>query len=360
MILRAAVLTLGVLAFSLLTLAGPASAAPWDNEPFWDKPSAQSRDDDDRTYDPPPARQPAQSGEIRDGGPRPEIAPKAPIVIAFSHPEYSAGTIVIDSGARKLYFVLPGNRAFQYPISVGREGFAWAGNETISRKQAWPDWHPPAEMRQRDPKLPEKMLGGVRNPLGAIALYLGNTLYRIHGTNDEKTIGFASSSGCFRMLNASVLHLAQFVQIGTPVSVVNGLPRQPQAPVAEVPPPIRLPPIASNRQQPPPSPVRAAPDDDRFDDNRLDDDRWTSGASAPPARRLPRDSEDADVANITVTPSERRRVDEYDPYVRGPYTRRPFGRDRYADPYDDRAAPDSYASERPRGRAWYDDERDDH
>src|SRR6185437_13791702 len=106
-----------------------------------------------------------------------------------------------------------------------------SGTETVSRKQAWPDWYPPAEMRERDPQLPEKMAGGLKNPLGAMALYLGNTLYRIHGTNDAKSIGRAASSGCFRMLNAHVLHLASITEIGTTVNVVSSLQvsRAPQA-----------------------------------------------------------------------------------------------------------------------------------
>lgn len=162
-------------------------------------------------------------GDIRDGGPRPAIAPQAPPVVAFPH-NFPANSIVIDTGGRKLYYVLADSRAYEYSISVGREGFNWNGSETVSRKQAWPDWHPPAEMRERDPSLPEKMTGGVKNPLGAMALYLGTTLYRIHGTNDVKSIGRAESSGCFRMLNASVLHLASMTEIGTPVGVVTSLP----------------------------------------------------------------------------------------------------------------------------------------
>ena len=122
---------------------------------------------------------------------------------------------------------LPDKRAYRYPISVGREGFNWTGTETISRKQAWPDWYPPAEMRERDANLPEKMTGGLKNPLGAMALYLGNTLYRIHGTNDVKSIGQAQSSGCFRMLNAAVLHLASMAEVGTTVSVVASTARAP-------------------------------------------------------------------------------------------------------------------------------------
>jgi lipoprotein-anchoring transpeptidase ErfK/SrfK len=161
--------------------------------------------------------------DIRDGGARPAIAPAAPAVVHFAY-DFPADSIVIDTGARKLYYVLAGNRAYQYSIGVGRDGFGWTGTETISRKQAWPDWYPPAEMRERDSRLPVRMTGGLQNPLGATALYLGNTLYRIHGTNDPKSIGRAESSGCFRMLNSAVLHLASTAEIGTPVAVVSSLP----------------------------------------------------------------------------------------------------------------------------------------
>src|SRR5262249_26522830 len=158
----------------------------------------------------------------KDGGKRPDIRPQAPPMVTFAY-SFPVGSIVIDSSSRKLYYVLEGNRAYSYPVAVGREGFNWAGTENISRKQAWPDWYPPKEMRQRDPRLPEKMTGGIRNPLGAMALYLGTTLYRIHGTNDAKSIGRAQSSGCFRMLNSDVLHLAELVEIGTSVAVVPSL-----------------------------------------------------------------------------------------------------------------------------------------
>lgn len=164
---------------------------------------------------------------VRDGGPRPAISPQAPPIVDF-HYAYTANSIVIDVSGRKLYYVLADNRAYAYPIGVGREGFGWTGTEKISRKQAWPDWHPPAEMRERDPSLPEKMTGGVRNPLGAVALYLGNTLYRIHGTNDARSIGKAQSSGCFRMMNSAALHLAQIAQIGTTVAVVQSLSSGPR------------------------------------------------------------------------------------------------------------------------------------
>ena len=157
-----------------------------------------------------------------DGGPRPEIQPLVPPRVAFSG-GYTPGSIVIDTSGRKLYYVTGLTSALAYPIGVGREGFAWTGAEKISRVSDWPDWYPPAEMRKRKPELPERMMGGVRNPLGVKALYLGNTLYRIHGTNDPKSIGKAESSGCFRMLNAHVLHLASLAGVGTQVTIVNAL-----------------------------------------------------------------------------------------------------------------------------------------
>jgi lipoprotein-anchoring transpeptidase ErfK/SrfK len=162
---------------------------------------------------------------VRDGGPRPAIQAAAPPIVPFPY-DLKADSIVIDVSERKLYYVLTNSRAYSYSIGVGREGFGWTGTEAISRKQEWPDWFPPAEMRDRDPTLPEKMTGGVKNPLGAVALYLGTTLYRIHGTNDAKSIGKAESSGCFRMLNSAVLHLASITAIGTPVTVVSALPPQ--------------------------------------------------------------------------------------------------------------------------------------
>lgn len=158
----------------------------------------------------------------RNGGDKPYIRAVAPAQVAFSGP-YSPGSIVIDTGARKLYYVLSATSAYAYSIGVGRQGFTWTGKEKVSRVADWPDWYPPADMRRRKPELPERMLGGIRNPLGAKAIYLGNTLYRIHGTNDPKSIGKAESSGCFRMLNENVLHLASLVRVGTEVTVVRSL-----------------------------------------------------------------------------------------------------------------------------------------
>jgi lipoprotein-anchoring transpeptidase ErfK/SrfK len=116
---------------------------------------------------------------------------------------------------------MPGNRAMKYGIGVGRQGFDWAGTQTISRKQEWPDWVPPPEMLQRRPDLPRYMAGGPENPLGARAMYLGGTLYRIHGSNEPETIGTAVSSGCIRMLNEDVVDLYERVKVGTRVVVLR-------------------------------------------------------------------------------------------------------------------------------------------
>ena len=168
---------------------------------------------------------------LMEGGGRPEIQPIAPGRVALRNDE-PPGTILVDNANKKLYYTLGPNEAYAYPISVGRDGFTWTGTEKISRVADWPDWYPPEEMRQRDPKLPVKMLGGIKNPLGVKALFLGNTLYRIHGTNDAKTIGYAASSGCFRMLNEHVVHLASLAGVGTTVKVLPSVAR-PQEPVAE-------------------------------------------------------------------------------------------------------------------------------
>jgi lipoprotein-anchoring transpeptidase ErfK/SrfK len=183
---------------------------------------------------------------LQSGGERPAIAPLTPRMIAFPS-SYPIGSIVIDTKGRQLLFVTSASEALHYPISVGREGFAWAGTETISRKAEWPDWHPPEEMRYRDWRLPEKMTGGIKNPLGAMALYLGSSLYRIHGTNDPKSIGRAASSGCFRMLNGHVVDLASRVEIGTPVAVVHRLPPELEKVVAEQVAPPAPPPSAVKR-----------------------------------------------------------------------------------------------------------------
>lgn len=129
------------------------------------------------------------------------------------------GSIVISTSERRLYLVLPGRKARAYDVGVGRPGYEWYGSHKISRKSEWPDWRPPAEMRKRQPYLPEFMPGGPGNPLGARALYLGSTIYRIHGTIESHTIGSAVSSGCIRMLNQDVIDLYNRVKVGVTVHV---------------------------------------------------------------------------------------------------------------------------------------------
>jgi len=132
----------------------------------------------------------------------------------------AAGTIIIDTAETYLYYVLGDGTAIRYGIGVGREGFTWAGAETVTRKAEWPDWTPPQEMLARQPYLPRWMAGGEGNPLGARAIYLGNTVYRIHGTNMPETIGHKVSSGCIRMLNADVIDLYSRVTVGTKIVVL--------------------------------------------------------------------------------------------------------------------------------------------
>ena len=134
---------------------------------------------------------------------------------------YAAGTIVINTRERRLYYVLGGGQALRYGIGVGRVGFTWAGVTRVSAKKEWPSWTPPAEMIRRRPDLPRHMKGGIDNPLGARAMYLGSSLYRIHGSNEPETIGQAVSSGCFRMTNEDVVDLYGRVHIGAKVVVLR-------------------------------------------------------------------------------------------------------------------------------------------
>jgi len=139
--------------------------------------------------------------------------------VAFTG-RHAPGTIVIDTPSKYLCLVQSGGRAIRYGIGVGRPGFEWAGTKTVSMKREWPDWTPPAEMRKRRPDLPAFMQGGPANPLGARALYLGSSLYRIHGTNEPHTIGQSVSSGCIRMMNEDVTDLYERVRVGTRVHVI--------------------------------------------------------------------------------------------------------------------------------------------
>ncbi len=158
-----------------------------------------------------------QPGLIADDGY--ELAPEFKRQVVFYRTNEPPGTIIVQTAERKLYLVQGNGRALRYGIGVGREGFQWQGLLSISRKAEWPDWVPPPEMIQRQPYLPRFMAGGPGNPLGARALYLGATVYRIHGTNRPDTIGTAVSSGCFRLVNADVMDLYSRVPVGTKVVV---------------------------------------------------------------------------------------------------------------------------------------------
>jgi lipoprotein-anchoring transpeptidase ErfK/SrfK len=151
------------------------------------------------------------------------------------------GTVIIDTGSTVLYYVLGGGRAIRYGVGVGRQGFTWAGVQTISRKAEWPDWYPPTEMIARQPYLPRFVAGGPGNPLGARAMYLGSSEYRIHGTNDPTTIGKFVSSGCIRMTNEDVTDLFSRVDVGSRVVV---LPKNAPLQARTSPAPIR--PVATS------------------------------------------------------------------------------------------------------------------
>jgi lipoprotein-anchoring transpeptidase ErfK/SrfK len=192
----------------------------------------------------PPEYQPEQ-------GPAQQLSPQfRRQIVEFPTPE-PAGTIIIDTPNTYLYLVLGHGKALRYGIGVGREGFTWSGTERISRVKEWPDWFPPKEMIERQPYLPRFMAGGESNPLGARALYLGNTLYRIHGTNQPSTIGTFVSSGCIRLTNDDIADLYDRVGVGTRVVVLPAsMPATassdvPQAPQYSAAPP--LPPAALTR-----------------------------------------------------------------------------------------------------------------
>jgi lipoprotein-anchoring transpeptidase ErfK/SrfK len=160
---------------------------------------------------------------------QPEVGPaelspnlrRQEVALATKEP---AGTLIVDTPNTYLYYVLGGGRAIRYGVRVGRDGFTWTGVQKISRKAEWPDWHPPTEMIERQPYLPRFMAGGPGNPLGARAMYLGSTVYRIHGTNQPSTIGKFVSSGCIGMLNEDVSDLFDRVKVGTRVVVLPGGP----------------------------------------------------------------------------------------------------------------------------------------
>ena len=153
-----------------------------------------------------------------DGRPLAAAIPRE--TVAYTGP-HKAGTIIISTTERRMYYILPGHQAVKYGVGVGRPGFEWSGVKVISRKQEWPDWTPPSQMLKRRPDLPRFMPGGINNPLGARAMYLGSSLYRIHGSNEPQTIGQAVSSGCIRMTNEDVTDLFERARIGTKVVVLR-------------------------------------------------------------------------------------------------------------------------------------------
>jgi lipoprotein-anchoring transpeptidase ErfK/SrfK len=150
-----------------------------------------------------------------------QLDPKWQKTVVSYRTTEAPGTIIVNTSERFLYVIMPGGRALRYGIGVGRDGFQWQGLLKITNKKEWPDWTPPAEMIERQPYLPRFMAGGPGNPLGARALYLGNTVYRIHGTNMPQTIGTAVSSGCFRLTNPDVTDLYDRVPVGTKVIVLQ-------------------------------------------------------------------------------------------------------------------------------------------
>jgi len=199
----------GAVAIGAVALSGAAAAAPLQLFPFIEAPPAQ--------WAPPPV---VQSAPSEDQGVTTELPARLKRQIVSYATREAPGTIVIDTPNTYLYFVMGGGQAIRYGIGVGRDGFTWSGVQSISKKAEWPDWTPPPEMIARQPYLPRQMAGGPGNPLGARAMYLGGTVYRIHGTNAPQTIGTHVSSGCIRLTNQDVTDLYSRVTVGTKVVVL--------------------------------------------------------------------------------------------------------------------------------------------
>jgi lipoprotein-anchoring transpeptidase ErfK/SrfK len=173
-----------------------------------------------------PHRVAALPPEVRpETGPnKEELAPQFRRTLVDYYAKEPTGTIIVDTPNTYLYLVLGNGKALRYGVGVGREGFTWSGAQQVTKMAEWPDWNPPEEMIVRQPYLPRFMAGGETNPLGARALYLGNTVYRIHGTNQPSTIGTFVSSGCIRLTNEDVMDLYSRVRVGTRVVVLSGRP----------------------------------------------------------------------------------------------------------------------------------------
>jgi lipoprotein-anchoring transpeptidase ErfK/SrfK len=193
----------------------PGQIGPGPSDPRV-TPSMQGGDPRDMAAFPPEVRP--------ETGPNKELAPQFRRALVDYRTKEPAGTIIVDTPNTYLYLVLGDGKAVRYGVGVGREGFTWSGAERVTRMAEWPDWNPPEEMIVRQPYLPRFMAGGETNPLGARALYLGNTIYRIHGTNQPSTIGTFVSSGCIRLTNEDVMDLSRRVRVGTRVVVLSGRP----------------------------------------------------------------------------------------------------------------------------------------
>jgi lipoprotein-anchoring transpeptidase ErfK/SrfK len=185
-------------------------------------------------------------------GPKKELAPQFRRTLVDYPSKEPAGTIIVDTPNTYLYLVLGNGKALRYGIGVGREGFTWSGLQQVTKMAEWPDWNPPEEMIVRQPYLPRFMAGGETNPLGARALYLGNTVYRIHGTNQPSTIGTFVSSGCIRLTNEDVMDLYSRVKVGTRVVVLSGRPPATAAATS-------FPPVPPRQWVDPGSPARTSP-----------------------------------------------------------------------------------------------------
>jgi lipoprotein-anchoring transpeptidase ErfK/SrfK len=195
-------LAIGTFAFS-----ASATATPLPLFPFIMTPPMQSAP-------------PVQAAPSEDGGSAVEMPARLKRQIVSYPTREAPGTVIIDTPNTYLYYVLGGGRAVRYGIGVGRDGFTWSGTQSVTKKAEWPDWTPPPEMIARQPYLPRHMAGGPGNPLGARAMYLGGTVYRIHGTNAPETIGTHVSSGCIRLTNDDVSDLYSRVNVGTRVIVL--------------------------------------------------------------------------------------------------------------------------------------------
>jgi lipoprotein-anchoring transpeptidase ErfK/SrfK len=198
----------GALAIGAMAFSGPATAAPLQLFPFIMTPPVQSA---------PPS---VQSAPSEDEGATVELPARLRRQIVSYAGREAPGTVIIDTPNTYLYYVLGNGQAIRYGIGVGRDGFTWSGTQSITKKAEWPDWTPPPEMIARQPYLPRQMAGGPGNPLGARAMYLGGTVYRIHGTNAPATIGTHVSSGCIRLTNEDVADLYSRVSVGTRVIVL--------------------------------------------------------------------------------------------------------------------------------------------